>query len=89
MNGQVEEAQGRPLPFETVDGGLPPMRAAVVDYPEHSLGAGVGFDGHHLFDQATEGDDPGGVFAAGEHSGLMHVVGSHVGHRCYALVLML
>jgi hypothetical protein len=26
-------------PLETVDGGLPPVRAAVVDYPEHPVRA--------------------------------------------------
>src|SRR5947208_1641856 len=89
VNGQVDELEGGPFSFEAVDSGLPPMGAAVVHYPEHPLGAGVGLGCHHLFRQPPRGDDPGRVLATAEHLGPMHVVGGQVGHRSFALVLVL
>src|SRR5436305_11661991 len=38
VDGQVDELEGGPFSFETVDGGLPIMGASVVHYAEDSLG---------------------------------------------------
>ena len=38
VHGQVDQAQGRPLAFQTFDRGLTAMAGAVVDDPEHPPG---------------------------------------------------
>ncbi len=56
--GQVDEAEVVPLTLQAPDRRLAPMRAAVVDHPEHPLGARVRPGCHHLVDQAAEGAIP-------------------------------
>lgn len=65
------------------------MRGAVVDHPEHPVGAGVGLSGHDLLDQSPERLDAGGGFQPADHLGAVHVVGGQIGQCPPALVLML
>ena len=51
---------------------IPPPQGAVAD----------------LLNQAVEGGDPGGGFAAAKESGVMHIQGGQVGPGAGALVLM-
>ena len=51
-----------------VDGALAPVAAAIVDDPEHPPGRGAGLGGH-LFDEAAERLDTGGLLAAAEDPG--------------------
>ena len=78
MHGQVDQAQFRPAILEPVDAGLSAVGGAVVDHPEHSTRGGVGLGGHDLVDQPVEGVDAGGLLAAAEHLGAVHVPGCQV-----------
>ena len=49
------------------------MRRAVVHYPEHPARCVVRWLAHDLIDQALEGRNAGGRFAAAEHLGTMHI----------------
>ena len=84
VDGQMDEPQSRPRSFQAVDRCLAPVRPAVVDDPEHPLGAGVRLAGHDLVDQPPERHDAGGVLAPAEHPGPVHVIGGQVGHRARA-----
>src|SRR6185369_11770949 len=89
VDGQVDQPQGGPAVFEPVDGGLAAVGGAVVDHPEHPAGRGVGLAGHHLLDEPVERLDAGGVFAAAEHLGAVHVPSRQVGERAAAGVFVL
>ncbi len=65
------------------------MRRPVVDDPEHPLRRGVGLARHHLLDEPAERDDAGGVLAAAEHLGPVHVVGGQVRQRPAPFILVL
>ena len=89
VDGQVDKPQRGPLAFKTVYRSLAPVAAAEVDDPEDPLGAGVGLGRHDLLDQAAEGGNAGRLLATAEDLCPVHVVGSHVGDRPFALVLVL
>ena len=75
--------------LEPVDAGLSAVEGAVVEDPEHSTRGGVGLGGHDLVDQPIEGVDAGGLLAAAEHLGAVHVPGGQVGQGAAAEVLRL
>ena len=75
--------------MHAVHGALAAVAAAVVHDPEHAAGRGVGLGGHDLFDESTEGFDPGGGFAAAEDAGVVDVPGSEVREGATAVVFVL
>jgi hypothetical protein len=85
MDGhQVGEGSGEPL-----DAGLPTMRRAVVEDPEHAARVAIRKLAHDLGDEPTEGLDAGGFLAAPEDLGAVHVEGGQVGPSPGAGVLVL
>src|SRR5579859_3466853 len=74
---------------ETSDGGLAPMRAAVVEDPEDAPGGAVRLAGHDLADEPAERLDAGPLLTAPEEPGAMDVPGGKVLEGPAALVLEL
>src|SRR5215208_489535 len=89
MSGKVDEPQVGPRSLKAFHRSLAPMRRAVVHYPEHPLGGGVGLLSHHLIDQPTEGLNAVLRFPAPEELRPMHVPGCQVSQRPFSFVLVL
>jgi hypothetical protein len=64
------------------------MTAPVVDYPEHAFCGSVGLNRHDLIDEAVEGFDASGSFAAAEDFGLPAIPGRQVRQGPPALAFM-
>ena len=88
VDGQVDQTEGGPAVFEPVEGGLSVVGGAIVDHPEHPAGRVV-LAGHHLANEPVEWLDAGGLLAAAEHLGAVHVPGGHVGQRAAAGLFVL
>ena len=73
---------------EPVDSGLATVGGTVIDNPEHPLGRGVRFGGHHLGDEAGKRVDTGGVLTAAEDIRPVHVVGGQVGLSAATVVVV-
>src|SRR5215210_639228 len=89
MSGKVDEHQIGPGALKALHRSLTPMRGAVVHYPEHPLGGGVGFLSHHLLDQRAEGLDAVLRLATTEKLRPVHVPGGHVGQSPASFVAVL
>jgi hypothetical protein len=88
VDGCVDHDQVGPLTGKALEAAGAAVGASVVDYPEHPGGRTIGFLGHHLADQSSEGGDTGLGFASTEDSGLMDVPRSQVGPGSLARVLV-
>lgn len=89
MHRAVDQSQIFVAALKSGDGALAAVTAAVVDNPEDTAGAAVGFLAHDLFDQPVKGRDPAFVFAAAENLGAMHVPGGQIGPGSVPLVFVL
>src|SRR5204863_8214185 len=89
VDRSVHEPGGRPGLGHAVDGCLASVRRAVVDDPEHPVGAGVRFGGHDLLDKAGEGADAGARLAAAKHLAPVHIPSGQVGKRPAPVVFVL
>src|SRR5471030_503552 len=79
MHRSVDQPEILIAAFESIDGTLAAVTAAVVDNPEDPAGAAVGLLAHNLIDQPVKGGDPAFVFATAEDLGAMHVPGGVIG----------
>src|SRR5215210_4147928 len=86
--GKVDKLQIGPGTLQALHRSLTPMRGAIVYYPEHPIGGGVGLLSHHLIDQRTEGLDAALGLTAPEELRSMHVPGGQVSQRSFSFVLV-
>src|ERR671915_196031 len=86
---KVDEAQVGPLSLQTLHASLPTVAGAVVHYPEHPLGGGVGLLSHELIDKAAEGLDAVLRLATTEELRPVYIPGGQVSQSSLAFVLVL
>jgi hypothetical protein len=74
----MNEGQARELLLESGDGSLTAMRTSLVDDPKDTPGVVIGRASHDLLNQAIEGCDASGCFAAAKDASTMNVEGCDV-----------
>lgn len=86
VRGRVDHDRVRECASQALGGRLTAVGRAVVDDPEHALGAGVGFLAHDLGDEVQELFDAGARLGEAEHVGAVDLVGGQLGQDSAATV---
>lgn len=84
----MDKGQAWELLFESCDGGLPAMRAPIVDDPKDTAGVVVGRASHDLLNKTIEGRNTSGCLAAAKDTGMMNIKSRDVSPGSATIVFM-